>query len=202
MANYDIAIADTTAAETTTTSTEPTAYNFQLKKYEIKRGIIIYEDNSSNTHAKLVGLNHVGTGNFTQDEFLLATKTDIDALSAAAGGMSYLKNVNLKAKADLNINNANGTYKFDKNQIQLNALVFNFDGAVQMPPNSSDMNIDMKMNAPKTEFKHILSLLPAAYTSDFKDVTASGKAAFNAWVKGIYNENKMPLFDFNIQVCL
>ena len=38
MANYDIAIADTTAAETTTTSTEPTAYNFQLKKYEIKRG--------------------------------------------------------------------------------------------------------------------------------------------------------------------
>ena len=200
MANYDIAIADTTAAETTTTRTEPTAYNFQLKKYEIKRGIIIYEDNSSNTHAKLVGLNHVGTGNFTQDKFLLATKTDIDALSAAAGGMSYLKNVNLKAKADLNINNANGTYKFDKNQIQLNALVFNFDGAVQMPPNSSDMNIDMKMNAPKTEFKHILSLLPAAYTSDFKDVTASGKAAFNAWVKGIYNENKMPLFDFNIQV--
>ncbi|MGB1205432.1 MAG: AsmA-like C-terminal region-containing protein [Chitinophagales bacterium] len=199
-ANWDIMIADTTAEISTTTDTESTAYNFQLKKYEVKNGIIIYDDYTSATHAKLVGLNHIGTGNFTQDEFLLATQTNIDALSAAAEGMSYLKNVNLKAKADLNINNANGTYKFDKNQIQLNALIFNFDGSVQMPPNSSDMNIDMKMNAPKTEFKHILSLLPAAYTSDFKDVTASGKAAFNAWVKGIYNDNKMPLFDFNIQV--
>ncbi|MEY4925590.1 MAG: hypothetical protein RI894_26, partial [Bacteroidota bacterium] len=44
----------------------------------------------------------------------------------------------------------------------------------------------------------LLSLVPAAYTADYKDVQASGSAAFDGQVKGVYNDNTYPSVKLNI----
>ena len=43
------------------------------------------------------------------------------------------------------MNNTNGTYRFKNNRFQLNELVMGLDGFVQMPPNSNDIKMDLKI---------------------------------------------------------
>ena len=48
------------------------------------------------------------------------------------------------------------------------------------------------LNQLSTDFKNILSLIPAIYKTDFDKVTANGKANFEGFVKGVYSESTMP----------
>ena len=57
---------------------------------------------------------------------------------------------------------------------------------------TSTYGMDVKFNAPSTEFKTLLSLVPAIYNNDFAKIKTSGKAVFNGFVKGEYNSVKMP----------
>ncbi len=198
-ANWDITIPSETPEKAATTA-QASAYNLDLNKYEIKNGHITYEDAGTRTKVQLVGLNHTGKGNFTQDVYTLATNTNIAAFSADYDGLQYLKKVKTKAKADIEINNTNGKYTFKDNLFQLNALALGLDGFVQMPSNSNSIKMDLKLNAAETAFKEILSLLPSAYTADYEDVKASGKASVDGFVKGTLSDKTLPGFNFNINV--
>ncbi|MBS5797329.1 MAG: AsmA family protein, partial [Dysgonomonas mossii] len=63
-----------------------------------------------------------------------------------------------------------------------------------------DMEFDLKLNAPDTQFKDILSLVPAMYTADFKDVKTSGTAKLEAYIKGLMHGDSYPAFDVKIMV--
>ena len=63
-----------------------------------------------------------------------------------------------------------------------------------------DMEFDLKLNAPDTQFKDILSLVPAMYTADFKDVKTSGTAKLEAYIKGLMHGDSYPAFDVKIIV--
>ena len=54
-------------------------------------------------------------------------------------------------------------------------------------PDDGSYVMDIKFNAPSTEFKDILSLVPAVYKNDFANIKTSGKAIFNGFVKGTYS---------------
>jgi hypothetical protein len=60
--------------------------------------------------------------------------------------------------------------------------------------------MDVKFNAPSTEFKTLLSLVPAIYNNDFAKIKTSGKAIFNGFLKGEYNSVKMPAYTVNLNV--
>src|SRR5690606_3401698 len=66
--------------------------------------------------------------------------------------------------------------------------------------NDTTYGMDIKFNAPSTEFKTLLSLIPAIYKNDFAKIKTSGKAVFNGFVKGEYNAVKMPAFNINLNV--
>ena len=65
-----------------------------------------------------------------------------------------------------------------------------------MPEEDIDMDITFKTT--KTDFKTLLSLIPAIYMKDFEDVKTSGKLALNGFAKGTYNDSILPAFDFII----
>ena len=67
-----------------------------------------------------------------------------------------------------------------------------------MPANGYDM--DMKFAAPNSEFKNFLSLVPAIYSKNFKDLKSSGTLSINGFVKGHYREASMPGFGANIAI--
>lgn len=196
LANYDI-------VKPSEEEAEAAEYDFliQLRKYTISDGAFKYDDRAGDVFLELKNLNHSGQGDFTQDVFDLATETSIDQLTAKSGGISYLKRANTKLDATFNIDLPNNKYTLADNDLQINAMKLLVDGFVQLNE-GDDINIDFTFDAPKNDFKNLLSLIPSAFTQDFSEVQADGKMAFNGFVKGIFNseKEKLPAFKIDLNV--
>lgn len=193
-ANWDI----TKPSPETASSEESTPFKMQLKKFEIRDGFVFYLDEQSNMQATVAGLNHELSGDFSEQNFDLATLTEIAMLDFSYGGIKYFNSVKAKLKADMAADMAKSKYTFKDNQIELNDLVLGVDGYFAMP--GDDMDMDLKFNTKQADFKSILSLVPGIYTADFKDVKTEGKLTLDGFVKGIYNEKQMPAFGINLLV--
>ena len=83
-----------------------------LQNYEIKDGYIFYKDESSDMSAEIAGLDHEGSGDFTQDEFILSTATKTKAANFTYAAIPYLANTKATIDADIKIDNKTNTYTF------------------------------------------------------------------------------------------
>ncbi len=183
--------ADTTAAVTVTPE-KASPFKMTLKKLEIKNGYIVYDDASLGFKIELCNMNHTLSGDFTSDNFVLKTFTEVEKMQLSYGGITYLNKVKTNAKADMDVDMPNFKFTFKNNEFSLNELTLGLDGYFAMPKNDMDMDLTFKAN--QTEFKNILSLVPGVYTADFKDVKTAGSLSLEGFFKGIYNDKKMPAF--------
>ncbi len=195
--NWDIMKPDTSAATVPEESTKP--FNLELKQYTINNGYINYRDDSSNMSAEIVQLDHSGSGDFTATLFTLVTTTKAGAVSFNYGGVPYLINAATEIDADLQIDNAQNKYTFKTDNIQVNNLKLATEGYFQFV-NDTTYGMDIKFNAPSTQFKDLLSLVPAVYKNDFDKIKTSGTAVFNGFVKGNYNSVQIPAYNINMDI--
>lgn len=196
-ANWDITkpSTDTTATEDTTAAAP---FKMTLKKLEIKNAYIMYDDAQADMSAELYNMNFDLSGDFTADNFLLQTLTEIERLSVTSAGVAYFNKVKTRIKVDMDADMPNMKFVFKENEFAFNELSLGLDGFVAMP--KEDIDMDVKFKANQTEFKNILSLVPGVYTADFKDVKTSGQLALDGFAKGIYNETKMPAFGVKLLI--
>jgi len=197
LANWDIAKKDSSATEGSDTA--KTAFKAALQKYAIEKGKVVYDDASLGFFMEMNNLNHTGTGDFTQDLFTLKTQSAIEQLTVKYGGIPYLNKVKLDADLPLDIDMKNMKFTFAENKIKLNELLLSAVGYLSMP-NDKDMVMDFKFDAKQSELKNFLSLIPAIYASNFKDMDATGKFAMNGSAKGTYNEKSLPSFNVNLSI--
>ncbi len=195
-ANYNIVDMGDDSAEPT--STEPAQFELSLSEYAIKDGQFIYDDRQGGTYLNIQDLNHSGKGDFTESIYDIATKTDIGGVTFSSGGMSYLKKAKVNADLTINADMNQSKFTLKDNSIRVNALQVNTDGWIQTKGN--DLIMDMKFDAPSSEFKHLLSLIPGAYTKEFQDVKADGKFKFDGTAKGTFNDTRLPAINLNLDI--
>lgn len=195
LVNWDIMKPDTAAA--TTTNDKP--YKMALQQYAVHNAYISYKDETAAIRTEIFNLNHEGSGDFTSGFFTLKTSTNADAVTVTYGGIAYLSNVKAIADADIQVDNKNNVYSFKTDKISVNDLKISGEGSVKnLAAKGYDM--DIKFKAPSTDFKNILSLVPAIYKNDFSKVKTSGNAIFDGFVKGVYNETSIPAYHVNMEV--
>lgn len=192
LANWDIA----KTSETPETEVEDTAASspintkVALSKFEIRNANIVYIDDSSNMAAAIRSFNLLLSGNMGMSQTDLDLKTSIEALTFAMDGMNYMKDANLEFNALIGANLDSSIYTFKENKFRINQLALLFEGMVKMP--GKDIDIDIKFNTPTTDFKAILSMVPAIYMKDFAGLKTSGKFGIDGFVKGIMGDSVMP----------
>lgn len=194
-ANWDIAKADSTKPDV---ATEPSKFKVALRKYEIVNSRISYDDQSMGFKMTLDQLNHTGKGDFTQDLFVLSTRTEAATTNMWYGGVKYLHKVNTLLTADIDMDMPNMKFTFKDNELTLNELVLGMTGWVAMP--KEDIDMDLKFAIRKNEFRNFLSMVPGVYKDGFKDLKSSGSLALSAYVKGIFNDKKMPAFGLEVKI--
>lgn len=198
-ANWDIMKADSTA--TVETSTESTPFKLNLQKISLNDCNIIFQNDSTNMKMMLNRWNGEISGDFSASETTLKTSSVIDEITFIMDGIPYLSKVKGVADATLNANFDNMKFTFTESKLQLNELKASIDGSFAVVGNDGEgLDLDLKLNAPDTQFKDILSLVPAMYTDDFKDVKTSGTASLDASVKGLMQDETYPSFDVKIAV--
>lgn len=195
-ANYNI-MKDTTAAETDTAAAGE--MNIALKKYSISNANIAYIDQTSNTAVVIKDLNHSGSGDFSSDHFILDTETEIASMTVEMGGVSYLKDVNTYLDMEVDADIAKKKFTLKDNVLKLNNLQLQMNGFVAMPDTES-ISMDLTFGSARTDFKDIISLIPAVYSKDFGDLKSSGKMDLKGFAKGIYSENRLPSLNVTLKV--
>lgn len=195
-ANWDIMKPDTSTA-VANEDTEP--FKMQLKRYGIKNGYVSYVDDTSNMSMQIINLNHSGSGDFTSNLFTLKTSTSADAVNFTYENIPYLLNTQASIDADIEIDNTKDKYTFSTEDVRLNDLRLSTKGFFQFLDDST-YNMDIAFSTPSNDFKSILSLVPAVYKNDFKNIKTSGSALLNGFVKGKYNSTMMPAYRFNLEV--
>ncbi len=194
LANWDIVKPDTATA---TGATKP--FQLELQRYSINDGFIAYADSSTAMEATVYGFDHEGSGDFTADLFTLKTKTAADSVNFTYGTIPYLVNAKTNIDADIQVDNRTSTYTFSNASLLVNELKIATNGFFRLLSDSA-YEMDITFNAPSTDFKNILSLVPAVYSKDFNQIKTSGQAVFNGFVKGAYTPTSLPAYQLNLDI--
>lgn len=179
-------------------STDDSNMTLSLKEFKIIGADIIYDDRSMDVLTNIQNMDFSLSGDLSADFTSLNTQTEIESFSFQMDGIPYFNKNRLSLDADIDADLKNSKYTFKDNLLQINALELGFDGSIAMP--SDDVLLDLSFEAQKTTFKQILSLIPAIYKSDFQDIKTEGTLSLRGFVKGVYNENKLPSFDLSLLV--
>ena len=198
-ANWDIAKA-TEEIEEEIAEEEASPFKLNLQDLTIKNAKVNYADATMNLTTSIIGLNFNLSGDMTQDVTDLVTKTVIDELNLTMDNIAYFKKANVEADAIIKADLANYKFTFTDNQFRLNELFLGFDGWVAIFEDNDDIDMDITFNAQKTDFKNILSLVPAVFMTDFASVKTEGKLALNGFAKGKMTETALPAFGLNLLV--
>ena len=197
-ANWDIAKTSTEDSENT--AEESTPFKLSLKDLTITNANITYVDETMDLNTAVTNLNFSMSGDMTEDVTDLVTKSTIEALDLEMESIQYFKQAVIESDATIKADLANNKYTFTENEFKLNELILGLDGWLAMFEDKDDIDMDLKFNAKKTEFKNILSLVPVVYLTDFSSVKTSGKLELNGYSKGKYTETSLPAFGLDLKV--
>jgi hypothetical protein len=196
--NYNIAKKNNSESDLKTTEkSDDNGFVFNIKTYKLEKVTILYDNRQTDITLNLNHLNHTGHGDFSQSQMALETKSTIDDLTLKMGNVNYFNETKIDLDAIIAIDFDTMTFSFKENVAQLNDLKLVFNGFVKLNDTSQDINI--KFDAPKANFKSILSLIPNAYTSDFKGVSASGLASVSGTIKGKNSDKAIPNYNIHIK---
>ncbi len=196
-ANYDIAktSADDAPAET---AAEEDYDLLALKKYSIKDGQIVYDDKQMDFYLSMHNLNHEGNGHFTANTYELDTRSDVQALTLAYGGVRYLKEVQTKLVAGLFMDLGKMRFELRENDLLLNALPLKFDGYLALPDDAIEM--DLSFSSPGSSFKELFSIMPDAYTPAYADAQVNGSFVLKGSVKGRMTDEAYPAMNIHLKI--
>lgn len=201
-ANWDIAKATGEIEEEVIEEidAEPSSFKLGLEDLSITNANITYLDETMDLSTTIKNLNFHLSGDMTEDVTDLVTTTTIEAMDLKMENINYFKQTKIEADATINADLANSKYTFTENEFRINELVLNLDGWLALFEDNDDMDMDIKFGAQKTEFKSILSLVPAVYMTDFAAVKTAGKVQLNGYSKGRYTATTLPAFGLDLLV--
>lgn len=199
--NWDIMKTDSVSAETVNNDTDSGdgGFKLQLQKVSLNHCKLLYEDQSLNMKVLLSDWSGEVSGDFTAKNTTLKTKSTIGEVSFTMDGIPYLSRIKGLADATVDVDMDKIKLTFVESNIQLNDVKASLDGTFSFVGDDGKY-FDLKLKAPDTQFKDILSILPALYTNDFKDLKTSGTASLEGYVKGLMQGDHYPAFDFKILI--
>ncbi|MDR1120595.1 MAG: AsmA family protein [Dysgonamonadaceae bacterium] len=196
-ANWDIMKSDST--ETSPEDTTTTAFKLQLQKLTLNGVDITYEDLQSGMKAVVRNFSGTLKGDMTAEVTHLETQSSIESLTFIMDKIPYLSNINLTVDMALQADFAHQKYTVQHSSIGINAIRAIIDGWLSIP-DSTKMEMDLKLETPKLQFKDLLSLIPVIYAKDFKGLQAEGAVQLLATAKGVMAGTSYPAYDVQLHV--
>ncbi len=194
-ANWDIA-KEAPEAERRPQAAGPVAIS--LRRFEIRDAGVAFDNRQAKLKASLSGFDQSLSGDFSQKLVAIQTKADADTVSLTFAGVPYLNRVQLGLTADVQADLAKKSYTLKHTELRLNDLRLAVSGSATTA--GKDIGLDLAFNAPGTNFRSILSLVPAVYAHDFQSVKTAGTIAVSGRVKGEYGESAFPALALNAKV--
>lgn len=198
--NWDVMKpSDETAEETPAEeSAEPSSFRMSVRDFRISDAAIRYEDDSTNMRFSTAPLSLRLRGNMSADRTDLDLRLTAQEMRFVSGGIPLLSGAEAELVAVIDADLANNRFTFSRNTLRLNAISVGLDGWVELGDDAVAM--DLTAGCDKVQFKDVLSLIPAFYTREFKNLTAGGELSMALWAKGEMRGSALPTFELKTEV--
>jgi hypothetical protein len=194
--NWDITKKTPEAEQPQAKAAKPMAIS--LRRFEITDAAVAFDNRRAKLKASVSGFDQSLSGDFSRDLVAIRTKADADTVSVTFAGIPYLNRVRLDLTADVQADLARKSYTLKATQLRLNDLQLGVSGSANTA--GKNIGLDLAFKAPSTNFRSILSLVPAVYSHDFQKVKTAGTIAVDGRVKGEYGDSAFPSLALNAKV--
>ena len=177
---------------------DPSGFKVSLRSFEVRDGRIEYDDQPFEVRTTLSGLNLMMKGDLTMDRTALDISATSEIFNFWFEGIRYVTNSRLSLNTLLDADLEDWRFEFRESDILLNELAMGVDGYFAMPEEGFDMDIDFYST--RTDFRTVLSLIPAIFMSDFEELQATGSLALEGFVRGVMKGDIFPSVGLDLVV--
>ena len=175
------------------------AVSVSLRHFGIEQGTVSFDNQPGKLRALVRGLDQTLSGDFSKDRADIETRASAESVMVQFAGVTYLDH----ARVDLTANALADLVKHvftlrEGTGLRVNELPLAISGTVAS--RNERLGLDLALRAARTDFKTILSLVPAVYAKDFQSIRTSGAVTVTGEVKGEYGERAFPAFSINATV--
>jgi uncharacterized protein involved in outer membrane biogenesis len=181
------AAADEAAEEA---AASPFVFKVGLRKFEIRDLQASFRDEAQKMSAGIQALNFTLRGDMKRENVTLKLELGIDGIDFWMDGVHLANKAGVGFVSEIAADLKNMNFTLKNNKFNLNDIVLKFSGSAGMQ--GDDINADIAFATERTDFKSLLSLVPAVYMNDFKNIKTSGILALSGDIKGTYNKKMMP----------
>lgn len=197
--NWDVMKpSDDPGAEEPAEDAGPSSFRLSVRDFRISDAAIRYEDDSTNMRFSTTPLSLRLQGNMSADRTDLDLRLTAAGLRFVSGGIPLLSDAEAELVAVIDADLKNNRFTFSHNTLRLNAVSVGLDGWVEMRDDA--LALDLKAGCDKVQFKDVLSLIPAFYTREFKNLAAGGELSMGLWAKGEMRGAALPAFELKTEV--
>lgn len=174
------------------------SFRLSVRDFRISGATIRYEDDSTRMRFSTDPLTLRLRGDMSADRTNLDLRLTTARTNFVSGGIPLLSDAEAELVAVIDADLRNKRFTFSRNTFRLNAIQVGLDGWVEMKDDAVAM--DLKAGCDAVQFKDVLSLIPAFYTREFKNLTANGELSLSLWARGEMRGSKLPAFEFKTEV--
>ncbi len=174
----------------------------KVKEWEIRDGVVIYDDRAGDMYAEIRGLNHTGSA-LIAEKYDLVTSTSIAEFTYEMEGLAYLAEKPLESELTLHIDMTDTTrmlLSFDETSNFVKLADFEIDFAGWFAMTDEAMEMDITYAAKENTFASLFSLVPGVFLEDMAGMKLDGTITFDGYVKGNYTEETLPGFGLKLLV--
>ncbi|MHC1779485.1 MAG: AsmA-like C-terminal region-containing protein [Bacteroidales bacterium] len=178
-ANFDLL--PESSPETDKTSDEPGALTLSVKKISFKNSKLTFYEESMNLTANVLVFNMDGTVSAIDSTYEIKSVLNSESLTVGYDGVNYIDKKTLNSDLVLKIENDMSLFSFDGSRIKLDNLEALLSGVFELP--EKGYNVDINLKSAKSNFKDIVSTIPADIIKVGNDFELNGTASFDVNIK-------------------
>lgn len=179
-------------------TSEPSSFRLQVRDLRIDDAVIRYEDDSSNMRMATAPLSLRLRGDLAAERSDLSLRLLAGGLTLRSGGIPLLGGAEAELKATIAADLANNRYTISRGALRLNAIEVTLDGWAQLSDDA--IGLDLVAGCDDVRFKEVLSLIPAFYTREFRNLAASGELSLGLRASGELRGAQLPAFELTASV--
>ncbi len=197
-ANWEIFSASPEEVVVEEQASEPSSFKLSLKQLAIENAKIYYTDNTSAMHFHTAPVSLTLSGDLSAANTTLNLSASAADITFTLGSDSYASGLTATLNGSVGADLVNNRYTLSSLQLAVNSVKAALDGWVALE--GDDIDTEIVLDCSGNNFKDILSLVPAFYTKDFKNLTAAGGVSLTGAVKGRMSGENYPAFALKLKV--
>lgn len=196
--NWDVMKPSDQVAAEEASSSEPSSFRLSVRDFRIADAAIRYEDDSTGMRFSTAPASLRLRGDLSAERTDLALRLSADGMRLVSGGVPLLSGAEARFDAVIAADLAQKRFTFSDNRLRLNAVEVDLDGWVELA--GDGVKMDLKAGSERVQFKDVLSLVPAFYTREFRNLAAGGELSLSLWARGELRGAQLPAFELKTEV--